>query len=291
MKFLKIIIFIFSLLFLAYIVSHSFADIKSSAIFKREWIFLETMTLGLVYAFSLFWVAVGWKKVLGLLSHVEIPSYLVWIWLKSNIYKYLPGNIFNYIARQIVANKVGISHKVLMQSNVIEAMLIGTVSLLLSGVILMLVYDFSVNAYFQFLNVYYIGAGMLLAVAVLLYLYKYKNINMARYWKIMAFYLVFFIGLGASAWYILNFQMGIEFSFLLVTAIYSFAWLVGFVTPGAPGGLGVRESVFVVLSNGVLGEADAVVLSLMLRFVSILGEVLLYFVAQYMLRNFEELKK
>jgi len=291
MQFLKFTIFIFSITFLVYVMSHSYSNIKSSIIFQRKQIFVETALLSFVYAFSLFWVAFGWKRILEVLSHIEIPSYFIWIWLKSNVYKYLPGNVFNYVSRQIIARKVGVSHKILMQSNLIETLLLGIVSLLLSGIILMMFYGFLVNKYFQFLNIYYVGFELLVAFVVLLYLSKYKNINITRYWSIMAFYFLFFLGIGVIAWYILNFQMGLKFSFLLITAIYSFAWLVGFVTPGAPGGLGVRESVFVVLSNGVLGEADAVVLSLMLRFVSILGEILLYFIAQYMLRNFEELKK
>lgn len=291
MKFLKFIIFIFSVIFLAYIMSHSYNDIKSSEIFQRKHIFIEMALLSFIYAFFLFLVAFSWKKILEVLSHTEISFDFVWIWLKSNVYKYIPGNVFNYVARQIVAKKAGITHKILIQSNVIETLLLCTVSLLLSVFLLMIIHDYSPNKYFQFLNIYYVGFGLLVAVVVLIYLSKYKNINISRYWNIMAFYFLFFVGIGASAWYILNFQMGIEFSFLLITAIYSFAWLVGFVTPGAPGGLGVRESVFVLLSNGVLSEADAVVLSLILRFVSICGEVFLYFLAQYMLKNFEELQR
>jgi len=38
---------------------------------------------------------------------------------------------------------------------------------------------------------------------------------------------------------------------------FSLAWVLGFVTPGAPGGVGVREAVFVVLVAPAVGSARA----------------------------------
>lgn len=41
----------------------------------------------------------------------------------------------------------------------------------------------------------------------------------------------------------------------LCIAVYALAWIAGFVTPGAPAGLGVRESILVVATAGALGPA------------------------------------
>ena len=285
MKFFKIFSFIASLLFLGYILSGNYSEIKNSLLFTRKNIVLETALLAVAYALSLFFVALGWKSILSLLTKKKLSFSFVWVWLQSNVYKYLPGNVFNYVSRQIISKKMGVEHKILIESNIVEALLLASSSLVLSGSILYFIYDLSVNEYFSFLNKNYIYVGLILVGLLLWYLNKFKKIQIIDSKIVILCYLIFFLTLGASAYIILNYQMKIEFSFLLITAIYSFAWLVGFITPGAPGGIGVRESVFVILSNGLLTESDAVVLSMMLRFVSIVGEVILFVIASMILNR------
>ena len=48
------------------------------------------------------------------------------------------------------------------------------------------------------------------------------------------------------------------------------AWLLGYVMPGAPAGVGVRETVLVIGLGPALGEADALVVALAYRFVTVL---------------------
>lgn len=289
-RILKIIIFIISLLFIAYISYNNYDNIKESLIFDRKNILLELLFLSLVYAISLIFVAIAWQNILSLLSNKKLSLLLILVWLKSNIYKYLPGNIFNYVYRQLISKKMGVSHKVLLESNIVEAILIISTSILISSIILLLVYDFTFNEYFSLINTNYIYIVISFFITVFWYLYKYRQIKVINYWKSIACYMIFFIGIGGSVYFVLNYQMNIEFSFLLITAIYTFAWLVGFITPGASGGIGVREGVFIILLHGVLGEVDAVILSAILRFVSIIGEVILFVIASIMLKNIEELK-
>jgi uncharacterized membrane protein YbhN (UPF0104 family) len=47
------------------------------------------------------------------------------------------------------------------------------------------------------------------------------------------------------------------------------AWLLGYVMPGAPAGLGVRETVLVLGLGPALGEAEALVVALAYRFVTV----------------------
>jgi len=65
-------------------------------------------------------------------------------------------------------------------------------------------------------------------------------------------------------------------SFVAVGAIYLFGWLVGFVVPGAPGGIGVREAVFIILLAPLVGEANALTYSIAVRLVTIGGDILFY---------------
>lgn len=57
----------------------------------------------------------------------------------------------------------------------------------------------------------------------------------------------------------------------LCVAAYALAWVVGFITPGAPAGLGVRETILVVATGGALGPA-AVSIAIVHRLVTAVGD-------------------
>lgn len=57
---------------------------------------------------------------------------------------------------------------------------------------------------------------------------------------------------------------------------YAIAWLVGFLTPGAPAGLGVREFVFVLILGPAVGEPDALLAAGLLRLASLVGDVMAF---------------
>src|SRR6185437_10148319 len=52
---------------------------------------------------------------------------------------------------------------------------------------------------------------------------------------------------------------------LLLIAAFSLAWVVGFVTPGAPGGLGVREALLLLMLAPAYSAASASILVIALR--------------------------
>ncbi len=289
MKFLKILVFIISIIFLCYIIFYNYKNIQNNIIFDRPYIILEIFLLSILYAIFLFIIPIGWKSIIENLSKNKLSISLIWIWLKTNIYKYLPGNIFHYAGRQILAKKVGISHTILIKSNLIETLLMLITTLIISCIILILFYDFNmVNPYLIFLNKTNIYIASVLIIFILIFLNRYKNINIFSYINVILYYCIFFFGIGFIAYIILNYQMQVSFSYFLITAIYAFAWLVGFVTPGAPGGIGVRESIFVVFSNGLLSMSDALVLSMVLRISNIIGEIILFIIAEKMLIKYKK---
>ena len=61
-----------------------------------------------------------------------------------------------------------------------------------------------------------------------------------------------------------------------VIGIYCFAWLVGFVTPGAPGGLGIREAML-SLFLGSLADPGLIAAAVLLnRIVTVFGDLAAY---------------
>lgn len=80
---------------------------------------------------------------------------------------------------------------------------------------------------------------------------------------------------GAAAWtFVAAVTAGPTPSFTYLLGAYTFAWLVGFVVPLAPSGLGVREATLIALLSPVVGAAAATALSLGLRLANVAGDFL-----------------
>lgn len=54
---------------------------------------------------------------------------------------------------------------------------------------------------------------------------------------------------------------------------FALAWVLGFIIPGAPGGIGIREVILASLYAQELGQGMAVGLSVVLRVITSLGDL------------------
>lgn len=82
---------------------------------------------------------------------------------------------------------------------------------------------------------------------------------------------------------------GNEARFWLLTGVFAIAWVAGFLTPGAPGGLGVREAIMVALLGPVYDPGTALALAVTLRIVSTAGDGV-GFVVGLLLRRYTNLR-
>ena len=65
-------------------------------------------------------------------------------------------------------------------------------------------------------------------------------------------------------------------SWVTVTVLFTAAWLVGYVVPGAPGGLGVREAMMVLVLTPAVGAGAAVGLGVTVRLATLAGDALAF---------------
>jgi uncharacterized membrane protein YbhN (UPF0104 family) len=65
-----------------------------------------------------------------------------------------------------------------------------------------------------------------------------------------------------------------------LTGAFATAWLAGFLSPGVPAGLGVREAVLLLLLPPAMGDAATVSVTLAMRLTTTLGDLLFFCVAQ-----------
>jgi uncharacterized membrane protein YbhN (UPF0104 family) len=79
---------------------------------------------------------------------------------------------------------------------------------------------------------------------------------------------------GAAAYLLMRAVSHESVSPVWLTAVYSFAWLVGFVVPLLPGGLGLRDGVLVALLASRIGVGSATAVAIALRLAATLGELL-----------------
>jgi uncharacterized membrane protein YbhN (UPF0104 family) len=64
--------------------------------------------------------------------------------------------------------------------------------------------------------------------------------------------------------------------YYMITVLYIASWTVGYVVPGAPGGVGVREAVMVLLLSPIVGEGAAVGLGISMRLTNMLGDAVAF---------------
>jgi len=72
--------------------------------------------------------------------------------------------------------------------------------------------------------------------------------------------------------------------YLYLTAVFSIAWLAGFLAPGLPAGLGAREGVMALLLNGLMAREDVLNVLVGMRLATVIGDLLCFVVGFAMLQ-------
>jgi len=216
------------------------------------------------------------------------------IYAKANISKYLPGNVFQYLQRQAIGTAYGYTHASLALGSLLETVfVIVTVVALL---ILFMLFGFQIPdplvLCIQHKNT---ALVVLLGIVLVLAAYLIKNRKFAFIKRMLSYgFLALFFKVAAN-YSVILLLFGILFAGLYmalsgntVTIImlgpFMFAflasWILGFITPGSPAGIGVRESILLILLGTQFGRDQILITALALRVVTICGD-LLVFVAAY----------
>ena len=255
--------------------------------------------LGIVLA-ALCWSAsipllgLAWRALLAGLGVHKSTRELTAILGITQFAKYAPGNVAQYIGRVGLSLKRGIPAHPLAASMVVEtlmviaaAIVVGVGTGVLSGIGLDVVRQHGSQLAIIVALLLLAATGLAIFPRVVPKLLhrlapKYAhaldgNLLPNRAALVRAFvpccctYLVVGIGLVLLVLLLLP---DAPHDYWLLIAAFSLAWVVGFVTPGAPGGLGVREALLLLMLAPVYTTAAASVLVIALRIATTLGDVL-----------------
>ena len=271
---MKFIIFMVSAYYLFMVINKNYSLIKDIALIQKNRLLSYLSIISIVNVLLLFVLAQAWKVLLQAMTARKYSATIVAIYLQSLIYKYIPGNVFHYASRQIMAHGVGIKHKVLLQSNVYEA-----VGLIFAALV------FSIFIFINSSGVYLEVSFALLILVVLTSYYFRKLPLMAVLLKSIPYYTFYFFGIGLVCYYLIGLLSGNSIPLLQCVSLYAIAWIVGFIVPGAPGGIGVRESIFLLLADDLISQPQAILVISLLRLSTTLAEILVYFYGKISYRH------
>jgi hypothetical protein len=207
------------------------------------------------------------------------------IYLTTNLAKYLPGNIGHFYGRIVAVNQAGSTLEAATISVLLEPLLMATAALFFA----------ILSSSFGIIQVSNIGLQMVLLVAILSLIHprilnpivqklsqakarkvNLQTVHLKQYlWRPLLGELGFILLRGGGFLLIWSALAEIKLEQVLpLLSSFSFAWLMGLVIPGAPGGMGVFEATAIALLGqhnfpiGILLTTIA-----LFRTISILAEV------------------
>ncbi len=281
-----------SFVFLFYVLtSLDFTALKQ--LFHLSWIPIM-IGFSLLFSSLYLFMAEGWRILLALSSQACLDKHTIFVYLKTVIFKYAPGNIFHFLGRHSLSKSHQLSHHAIAFANGMEILL---QLFAVSCIIMIGSFFFDISLHIgEYLmlskrKILLAFSLLLLLVALVLFKKKYRESLLKKeaffsLMRVFLYHLVFLLGSALLLSAVYYFLLDVPFTFsILVQTIFasSIAWLLGFVVPGAPGGVGIREAILVLLLPSILMVSKELVLAgaLVYRVVTILGEGLTYFWAKF----------
>jgi len=222
------------------------------------------------------------------------------LFLVSQFGKYLPGNVGQFVGRVVLGRDIGIPVPVTLATMLTEVLWsIGT-ALGVSTLSLYLFLDHRTALLPPWLST----AGLCVCFVALLVV-PWIGTTLIRHvfpgvvnkvfagselrppgWGAALRVSALYVATYASMGLILSLQAQVFFGaspapLLEVSGFFALAWLAGYLLPGAPAGIGVRESVMLLLFTPHYGESVALAIGITLRFATTLADALAFVLGWY----------
>lgn len=253
---------------------------------------LTLAAVALLQVASLIVLALGWRGWLRALGHPLSTRRVTSVFLGAQLAKYLPGNVFQYAARVELLHRHGTRRSEATRSVVLES-----ATLVLTGLtIAVLVAQGPGEPLLRQLidHVSPRRAARMLALIVIAGLggLLIAGQRWGRATRVprrallgallgsVPLYVTFFALQCAGLWLVASRLFATEdVPLVLLWGVISLAWTAGFVTPGAPAGLGVRDLILLTALDALAGPGTALGIAGFHRLATVAGDALAFGVA------------
>jgi glycosyltransferase 2 family protein len=287
---LRWLIFGGTLFFVAKVFKDNWQDVGKINIDAPGWAILVIASGVTLLAHT--WAGWVWTWVLKELNQQVPTSYFIQVYLKTNIAKYLPGNIWHHYGRIVAAKEAKIPTAVATLSVVLEPLLMAVAALIMILIFAGKLVFSSFNVWVQILQIFCVIVVLCLIHPwflnrILSFLQKIKikkssqpsvstpaNIHRYPLKPLMGeFGFLVLRGIGFILTIFTVSPLNISQVPLLLGA-FSLAWLLGLVIPGAPGGIGVFEATAISLLQYHFPTAVILGAVALYRLISIFAEAI-----------------
>ncbi|GGD34289.1 lysylphosphatidylglycerol synthase domain-containing protein [Pseudoxanthomonas indica] len=259
---------------------------------------------GVLYATTYLVSAATWQRALRFLGATLALGHSAAIILVSQFAKYLPGNVGHHVGRVLLAQRAGLPAQLVVGSLLVDSLMVVLAALLCSLPCYPLIWALASQRVALSGTWLLVILGCLLtagAVAWLTRAHWLKAGALARLVSILANPKSFpLLGQGIGLYCISFLLGGLALSLLLgslapsvspwsvlpeVVGVYAAAWLLGFLIPGAPAGLGIREACLLVGLAPIAGHDVALLAAALLRVTTTLMDAVVFAVGLVMMKR------
>ena len=268
-------------------------------VFANLWVLLPLLLLVLWESLIIIFTSENFRKLVVSISGVEVsrPA-AIKAYNNGNIYKYIPSGVMLLLGRnQMAVETKGLKHRKVAFTTILEGAMWIVCALILSAVLAL---DYVVH-YVRQLDLQYLGVAIGTIVPILLVLlfllYRFRNklfgdtfdlkseiegLKVTAVLKRLPVMLLI-VGVWGSSFLVTMAILGQPLTLYVGVAIvglYIMSWLIGFITPGAPGGLGIRELILLMFLGATVYEGLLLSAIVIHRGVQIAGDIVAFGIAR-----------
>ena len=269
------------------------------SILANLWVLIPLLLLILWESLVMIFTSENFRRIVMSISGVKVSKPIaIKAYNNGNIYKYIPSGVMLLLGRNQMATKTeGLSHGKVALATILEGIIWIVCALILASVFAL---DYVVY-YIRQLEIEYLGvivtAVALIVLLVILLIYRFRHkllgdmldiksetqgLRMTGLLRrlplmllIVTFWSLSFMTTMAILGQPLTLYLGIK-----IAGLYIMSWLIGFITPGAPGGLGIREIVLLMFLGATV--YDGILLSAIVihRLIQVISDVVAFGIAR-----------
>jgi len=295
------------ILSLAYFFNSALRQISS---FPSLYWGLNAYTSGLVTAvLSALVTLIGgysWTLLLRASGETLTTSKGLVIFTLAQFAKYIPGNVAHHAGRVALASSRGLALSRVALTMVIEASWVIVAASVLAATWLLLAgeslfeYAQELPTLFQLVITIAVASLFPLSAGWILFHWQpgplrkmlgHGAVRLSSFPILLTcllLYMLCFLLMGVASDILARYLFGTAGSrILLLTGAFAISWVAGFLAPGAPAGIGVREAILLKLLAPIYGAGVAAGLAISLRMITILTDGLTFAVALFVKRKMD----